>query len=230
VTEHFIIIAGLASVFAMAVGIGGLMVWLIRRYPRRPLRVSDMEIPEPVLSMPQPEGWSGPLRPSSWIAIRTHRVAAVQAALNLTQSDRLALDHSSSFSVSAPTNGWVLVQGPQLPQPEEDVDACFRLVVNLSRKFGHAQFFSANPLLYYHAWARAERGRIIRAYAWAGKTLWLQGLQTNEEKRLGLACFDYDEAEHHAAGQMEAAADNIEKIPLLAARWSVDPRPFLVCD
>ena len=74
-----------------------------------------------------------------------------------------------------------------MPDPAVDVDACFRFVVDLSRKLGQVQFFSASRILHHHAWVRVEGGRVVRAYAWAGETLWSQGLRTPAEKELGMS-------------------------------------------
>ena len=64
----------------------------------------------------------------------------------------------------------------------------------------------------------------MRAYAWAGETLWSQGLRTPAEKELGLKCFDYAESPDGAPWvRGELAAANADKVPMLAARWSLDP-------
>jgi len=126
--------------------------------------------------------------------------------------------------IAPPVKGWILVVGSGLPDPSEDVDACFRFVLALSRKLGQVQLFSASRVLQYHAWVKTERGRIVRAYAWAGKTVWQQGTRTAAEKDLDLKCFDYAEpAERVSFNQPEVAAVNVDKVPLLAARWSLDP-------
>ena len=97
-------------------------------------------------------------------------------------------------------------------------------MTSLSRKLGHVQFFSSNSVLYHHAWIRAERGRVVRAYAWAGHTLWKQGRRTTAETELELKCLDYcEEPESGISGIQEALAVTAEKVPLLAARWSLDP-------
>ena len=94
----------------------------------------------------------------------------------------------------------------------------------MSRKLGEVQFFSASRILLNHAWVRLERGRVVRGYAWAGKTLWEQGRRTAAEQDLDLRCFDYTEtAERASFGERDVIALNIEKVPLLAARWSLDP-------
>ena len=126
--------------------------------------------------------------------------------------------------IAPPVRGWVLVTGSGLPDPSQDVDACFRFVLQVSRKLGQAQFFSASPILQHHAWVRAEGGRVVRAYAWAGQTLWLQGGQTAAEKELRMKCFDYgDPDEGSGFTRSDAIAANVEKVPLLAARWGLDP-------
>jgi hypothetical protein len=114
--------------------------------------------------------------------------------------------------------------GSGLPDPGEDVDACFRFVVGLSRKLGQVQFFSASRVLQHHAWVQADGGKVLRAYAWAGKTLWHQGRRTKAEKELELKCYDYgDSTERPSITPPEAVALNVDKVPLLAARWSIDP-------
>ena len=126
--------------------------------------------------------------------------------------------------IAPPVRGWILVIGSGVPDPSEDVDACFRMLLHLSRKLGHVQFFSASRILNHHAWVRMESGRVVRAYAWAGTTLWQQGERTQAERELALECRDYNESsECDGFGQMDSLAPNVDKVPLLAARWSLDP-------
>jgi hypothetical protein len=70
----------------------------------------------------------------------------------------------------------------------------------------------------------ADSGHVQRAYAWAGKTLWVQGEPTAAEHELGLKCFDYLELlEPTQFGHPDIPCLNVEKLPMLAARWSIDP-------
>jgi hypothetical protein len=86
------------------------------------------------------------------------------------------------------------------------------------------QLFSASRVLYDHAWVRAENGKVLRAYAWAGRTLWKQGVRTAAERDLDLACFDYGQsAQPQSWNVPDVIMSNVEKVPLLAARWSLDP-------
>jgi hypothetical protein len=127
--------------------------------------------------------------------------------------------------IAPPVNGWILVFGSGLPEPQEDVDACYRFVVELSRRVGQVQLFSASRILHHHAWVRAESGRIVRAYAWAGRPLWVQGQPTRAEKELALTCLGYTDTPEETAGfgLPDRIAANVDKVPLLAARWSLDP-------
>jgi hypothetical protein len=166
--------------------------------------------------------------PGSWLAIKSRNPLAVQSALGLHNPKPCSwiqgLAGDEKLFIAPPVKGWILVIGSGLPEPSEDVDICFRFLLDLSRKLGQVQFFSASRVLHYHAWVKADGGRVLRAYAWAGKTLWLQGTMTSAEKELDLKCFDYVETSGPAVfGQPDVASFNADKVPLLAARWSIDP-------
>src|SRR5688572_3750126 len=85
-----------------------------------------------------------------WLAIRTSRPHVVQAALRLTKAtpctweEGLSAAHDRKLFISPPLGGWVLVLGAHLPEAGEDVDQCFRFLLDLSRKLGHVQYFSVN--------------------------------------------------------------------------------------
>jgi len=169
-------------------------------------------------------------RPGCWLAIKNRNLLAVQTALALHKpkpcslAEGLSGDGDQKLFISPPVSGWILVIGSALPDPGDDVDACFRFMLDLSRKLGHVQFFSANAILNQHAWVQAEAGHVLRGYAWSGKTLWNQGPMTPAEAELGMKCYDYCEAAADPQfGQSEPCANNPDKVHLLAARWSVDP-------
>lgn len=167
-------------------------------------------------------------RPPAWLAIRSRNLHAVQIALGLSNPKPCSwiegIVREQKFFIAPPVNGWILVVGSGLPDAGDDVDDTFRFLLNLSRKLGQVQFFAANRVLGHHAWAMVEAGRVVRAYAWAGQTLWNQGVKTRAELELGLKCFRYFEGpERIAFGQMDVIAMNTERVPGLAARWSLDP-------
>lgn len=167
-------------------------------------------------------------RPGCWLAVKTKEPGAVRQALGLMNPKPCpfseGLEGEQRVFISPAVKGWVLVTGSDLPEPSDDVDACFRFIVEMSKKLGHIQFYSANPILQHHAWIRAERGRVLRAYAWAGHTLWQQGNPTSAERELDLKCLDYGEECGSMSGEAyDHVCANVEKLPLLAARWSLDP-------
>lgn len=169
-------------------------------------------------------------RPTCWIAVRGRDVMAVQTALALHNPkpcswvDGMTGETEPRLFVSPPVQGWILVMGTALPDPGADVDECFRLLMELSRKLGHVQYFHASSILNQHAWAQAEAGRVRRAYAWAGHTLWNEGAVTEAEVQLRMKCYAYAEPPTGAQfGYPEPHLANPEKVHALAARWSVDP-------
>jgi hypothetical protein len=174
--------------------------------------------------------FSSPLfeQPSRWLVVKTGDPAKVQSALNLhhptpcSWEDGLLEAREDKLFISPSISGWVLVVGSGLPGPFEDVDDCFRFLSELSRKLGQVQFFSASRVVPQHAWVLMDSGRVYRAYAWAGETLWNQGQLTAAEKDLGLRCFEYG-SEQNCYLIKDALAANAEKIGPLAARWSLDP-------
>jgi hypothetical protein len=79
-------------------------------------------------------------------------------------------------------------------------------------------------VLQHHAWIKADKGKVLRAYVWAGQTLWQQGRRTPAENELDLKCFDYTESvERTSFSGPDVVCINVDKVPLLAARWSLDP-------
>lgn len=167
-------------------------------------------------------------QPCRWLAIKGHSPTAVQNALHLTApmpcswEEGLIEAREHKLFISPPVSGWILVVGSSLPDPTEDVDECFRFLTDLSRKLGQVQFFSANRVVNHHAWALIDKGRVFRAYAWAGETVWNQGLLTAAEKDLKLACFEYASGRVNFE-QKDLLSQNTERVPLLASRWSLDP-------
>jgi hypothetical protein len=153
-------------------------------------------------------------RPTTWLAVRSLEPETVYEAM----ADK------DDFFISSRVNGWVVVSGPGLPDPSDDVDECFRFLAALSRKLGHVQFFHAETVLAQHAWVRMDDGCVTRAYAWAGETVWNQGSKTVAEIETGMKCFGYGEnSDTEFWSTNENAVANAEKVPLLAARWSIDP-------
>ena len=161
-------------------------------------------------------------RPVCWLAIRATSPEAVKGALGLYRATPCSwaegLSGSREFFISPRVHGWVIVTGIGLPHPGDDVDATFLFLTALSKKLGHVQFFHADRFLNHHAWARLDDGCVTRAFAWTGETVWNQGNPTLPESETGLNLPDYGEFASDAD-----ARRNVQKLPQLAARWSLDP-------
>jgi hypothetical protein len=225
----------LVAVLGLALGGGVITVYLVRR--GWPTRRAARQIaagrggaglaPGSRFSL-MPLQPAPPQRPGRWLAIRTRDTQAVQLALGLRNPQPCSwtegLITARKLFIAPPINGWTLVFGAGLPAPDVDVDRCFCFLRELSLKFGPVQFFQADTLLQHHAWAWLESGRVVRGYAWAGTTLWQQGVKTSAEIALGLNCFGYGE---NPGSDDWSLADhlvtNVEKVPQLAQRWSLDP-------
>jgi len=195
----------------LALGVASLVfLWIIylqrRNRAQESIPGSDRQANRP---FPNPAQ-----RPGTWLAVRSLEPEAIRAVL-MDKHD---------FRISRRVNGWVIVTGPGLPNPSEDVDACHFFLTALSRELGHVQFFHIEKHSGHHAWARMDDGCVTRAYAWAGETIWNQGSRTPAENGLRMKCSGYGEDTEAATwAKREKAAVNVEKIPLLAARWSLDP-------
>src|SRR5579872_433912 len=113
-------------------------------------------------------------QPCRWLAVKSRNPTLVQAALNLHRAtpcsweEGLVEAREDKLFISPPVSGWVFVVGTSLPEPAEDVDACYKFLTSLSRKLGHVQFFSVNRVLNHHSWALIENGRVFRGYSWTG--------------------------------------------------------------
>jgi hypothetical protein len=217
-------------VLGMALGIGltclTLVVHFLRRGPREAAREGRS------LSLVRERRAVGAIfgLPHRWLAIRSGNLHSVQSALALhnptpcSWEEGLSAAHEQKLFISPPIAGWILVFGSNLPDPSDDIDRCHRFVTGLSRKLGQVQFFSVNRALNHHAWVHVEGGRVVRAYAWAGTTLWNQGAATQTERELGLRCLDYAvAAERVDFERADPMTVNTERVPLLASRWSIDP-------
>lgn len=216
----------LLLLFSIALSVGiGIVLLLVRRSMTRQHRGVPRLEPR---SFPASSSTCALPWPGCWLAVKSRSPFAVQAALGLHHTKPCSwiqgLAGEEKLFIAPPLKGWVLVMGSGLPDPSDDVDVCFRFVLELSRRVGHVQLFSANRVLHYHAWVKADSGRILRGYAWAGKTTWTQGHPTPAERELNLKCFGYlDQVEPPGFGEPNLAALNVEKVPMLAARWGLDP-------
>jgi hypothetical protein len=230
--EHNLLATLLLAILFFVLVVGVMLVFLVLHWRHRKAMsamINEVSPPKPVRRPALRPHQFGLKRTNCWLAIKHRSPLAVQSALALhnphpcSWAEGVSGGGRQRVFVSPPVSGWILVIGPALPDPCEDADACFRFVLDLSRKLGQVQLFSVNGILDHHAWVRAESGQIGRAYAWAGETLWNQGRLTGAEIDLKMECRDYAETAGFFLDGPETGFDNSEKVHLLAARWSIDP-------
>jgi hypothetical protein len=211
----------LLAMQSMAIVIGLLILgWMVAVHRRA--RLEQRSFAESFNFMPV--RGDAPPRPTCWLAVRSVSTEAVKTALGLNRATPCSwvegLAGSHEFFISPRVHGgWVIVTGLGLPSPSDDVDATFLFLTALSRKLGHVQFFYAEKFSRHHGWARLDDGCVTRGYAWTGETVWDQGHKTLPEAEVGLKTFNYGEPE----ATILDAETNFERVPQLAARWSLDP-------
>ncbi|MGD9923486.1 MAG: hypothetical protein AB7V13_18885 [Pseudorhodoplanes sp.] len=175
----------------------------------------------------------------AWLAVRTEDTRGVAAALGLAgvervnwraglgtvYDDRLGETH---VFVTPPVAGWTFVIGLPLPHPAGDsyADKMTPLLLQLSRRFGEAQYFLSFPPADHFAWARARAGRLVRAFAIApAGVTWSSGHLTAEERAMGMGLFELRGVrgrEGDAGGRMLLYPTE-RHVTELAGRWGLDP-------
>ncbi len=79
-------------------------------------------------------------RPDCWLAIKGNTLFSVQSALGIHNPKPCSwiqgLAGDEKLFIAPPVKGWILVFGSVLLDPSEDVDVCFRFVLDLSRRLG----------------------------------------------------------------------------------------------
>jgi hypothetical protein len=165
--------------------------------------------------------------PSRWLAIKHESIFAVQSAFHIHNPEPCSWAEGflreERLFISPSIEGWIIVTGDSIPDPSEDPDVSFRFLRNLSRELGEVQYFSATPFLHFHSWIKVRSGKVIRAYVWAGQTVWNQGTKTREEKELAMRTFAYgDETQTLFSDDAATVVSNAQKVQRLAARWSLD--------
>jgi hypothetical protein len=220
--DDLVVVLLIAMVTAIIICIGVLRLIARRELRRRGHRERGVTVPRLSAAL-----FDAPTR---WLAVRGQNPQAVQSALAVhnaracSWSDALAAPFEPRLFISPPVQGWILIIGCDLPDPADDVDECFKFLTGLSRKVGEVQFFSRNRAVGHHGWARLEHGKIVRAYAWAGETVWNQGAMTDAERDLKLRCLTYTESSDVLGlAEREVLALNTERVVRLAAAWSLDP-------
>jgi hypothetical protein len=216
-SDYILMMAMQALAIVIGLLILGWMMFAHRRARRNQKSLIDSLGFLPLRNDPPP-------RPAAWLAVRSVSTEAVKTALGLNRATPCSwlegLAGSHEFFISPRVHGgWIIVTGLGLPSPSDNVDTIFLFLSDLSRKLGHVQYFYAEKFSRHHAWARLDDGYVTRGYAWTGETVWNQGYKTLPEIGVGLKTFEYGD---NGATLLDAET-NFEKVPQLAARWSLDP-------
>lgn len=175
----------------------------------------------------------------AWIAVRSEDTAAVVAALGIEGATPanwnsgigtvydVSLCDTYVF-VSPPVKGWTFVAGVALPLPASRafVDKLTPLLATLGTEFRDVQYFASYPVIDLFAWARLERGRMVRAFAIGDEgVIWDRGKPTREERALGLKLFELRgiRGRRGDTGESIILHPTEEHVLRLATSWSLDP-------
>jgi len=193
------------------------------------------------MSQPSPFGYK-----TAWIAVETTATVQQSLAAELRLRDLRSCDWEEGVKESYDTadravfitptiSGWTLAVGILLLDASDEV---LNLIVRLSERHGSAQYFGNYRVVDYYAWAKAECGRLVRAYAFLGErdeTPWNTGGLTAEEKELGLI---FDDPEDEPAPSAGASSEDFLKlmssyaerkyprekdVMAIAGKWSIAP-------
>ena len=94
-------------------------------------------------------------------------------------------------SAGGPVPGWTFAHSRTQLRAGLDAtqDAFPGWLEGLSRRLGEVQFFATDRVTEYHAWARAQDGRLLRAYCYLGQrgdVMLFVGSPTTDEDELGV--------------------------------------------
>lgn len=137
---------------------------------------------------------------------------------------------SGRIFVTPQVQGYTLAVGLPYPDPDAEVisDPLLLYLEALSQRVRRVGYFALDPGLALTAWALAEEGTIVRAYAYLGElqaTVWRLGLPSEAERELP-AFFDEtdDEAEEPGYWQRtDLAYPEPRHVLQMARSWTRDP-------
>jgi hypothetical protein len=157
--------------------------------------------PRPIPDRPVDFGYK-----QQWLAVWDRDPRAVAEALGLKDTEPstwregiergydLARHRAGEFAevfVSPPVLGWTLAVGGVGVIPAVGMPAFVPFLCSLSARLGHVQYFGNHRVSCFAAWAKAERGRIVRAYGAVDYTTRVNiGDPTPEETELGFDFLD----------------------------------------
>lgn len=175
----------------------------------------------------------------AWIAIKTADQAAIAETLGIAETVPANWDAGIGtiydvrlgeryVFLTPPVSGWTLIAGVPLPIPagRSFVDKLTPLLGALSAEFSDVQYFAAYPDVDFFAWAKLEKGRIVRAFAIGDEgVVWDRGKLTPQEKALGLKLFELRGIRGRSgdAGGAIILHPTEHQVLQMARGWSLDP-------
>lgn len=163
----------------------------------------------------------------TWFAVRAADPSDVVRALKLRTvlpanwQAGLAEVVTQGVFVTPPVAGWVFAVGRDVAARTADPAEVESLTVALASEFGEAFWFMADAERDVFGWARGERGRWVRAYAFAeehGHYLWHGDISPEEH---ALACFR-DDPRDRSDDDVKWWPDEVV-VCALAGLWASDP-------
>ena len=164
---------------------------------------------------------------ATWLAFRADDPEKIARSLRLrtllpaSWSAGLAEVVTEGVFVTPPVRGWVFAVGRDLAVSTQDSAAMEALLCGLSQDYGKVMWFSTDEERDVHGWAIADRGELVRGYAYIeeyGHTFW-HGEILPAESDLG--CFQ-DDPRDQSDDQVKWWPDR-QVVFALAAAWSLDP-------
>lgn len=172
---------------------------------------------------------------TAWYAVRGASPVDVADALRLRSvhvadwPSGVAASYDSSVFVTPPISTWVLATGVVLGTPFGADPDPWGTLLALSKRFGQAQVYVTHRVVDLHVWARADSGRLLRAYGYLGeegRTLYDVGQPTPEEQQLGFRFFDERSPEAQRDDYWERndlTYPDEESVMAIARKWSIAP-------
>lgn len=175
----------------------------------------------------------------AWIAVRSADRARIAEILGLTATVEANWDAGigaiydgeladNHIFISPPVKGYTFIVGVPLPLPvgRGFVDKLTPLLAKLGDEFKDVQYFASFPVIDFYAWARIDKGRILRAFAIGDEgVIWDRGRLTPEERALGLKLFEVRGIRGRKGDTGEAIIlhPTEGQVLRMACGWSVDP-------
>jgi hypothetical protein len=156
---------------------------------------------------------------ASWIAVPAGDAAAIADAMGLTNVQRCSwndgiargCNHEGVFITPA-IGKWMLSVGSHGDISHKTFAPYLTM---LSERFGEAYYFGTHRVVGYQAWAKAVKGKIVRAFGYLGE---------RGEFLINVGERTAEEIEIDAGLEDEEAPPDEETVLDLASKWVLDPR------